>query len=44
MQKLVYSGSEVPEEFVETEYYQDLSCIDKQHHTVSSLAVFSSFC
>lgn len=35
-QKLVYSGSEVTEEFVETEYYQDLNCIDKQHHTTGT--------
>ncbi|KAK4788920.1 hypothetical protein SAY86_020239 [Trapa natans] len=31
-QKLVYSGSKVEEEFVETAYYDDLNCIDKQHH------------
>lgn len=34
LQKLVYKGSEVGEEFVETEYYKDLTAIDKQHHTV----------
>ncbi|XP_057953258.1 uncharacterized protein LOC131147734 [Malania oleifera] len=34
--KLVYSGSETPEEFVETEYYKDLNCIDKQHHTTGT--------
>ncbi|KAJ0083449.1 hypothetical protein Patl1_31171 [Pistacia atlantica] len=32
-EKLVYNGSQVPEEFTETEYYKDLNCIDKQHHT-----------
>ncbi|XP_071723077.1 uncharacterized protein [Rutidosis leptorrhynchoides] len=35
-QKLVYKGSKVPEEFVETEYYQDLNCVDKQHHTTGT--------
>ncbi|KAL2956098.1 hypothetical protein AAZX31_18G066200 [Glycine max] len=34
--KLVYNGSQVPEEFVETEYYQDLNSVDKHHHTVFS--------
>ncbi|CAI0540499.1 unnamed protein product [Linum tenue] len=24
------------EEFVETDYYQDLNCVDKQHHTVTT--------
>ncbi|KAK1298226.1 hypothetical protein QJS10_CPB14g00808 [Acorus calamus] len=35
-QKLVYNGSEPPEEYVETEYYKDLNCIDKQHHTTGT--------
>ncbi|KAL4297909.1 hypothetical protein GQ457_12G028240 [Hibiscus cannabinus] len=35
-QKIVYNGSEVREEFVETEYYKDLNCVDKQHHTTGS--------
>ncbi|KAL9256385.1 hypothetical protein AKJ16_DCAP22355 [Drosera capensis] len=35
-QKLVYSGTEVTEEFVETDYYKDLNCIDKQHHTTGT--------
>lgn len=35
-QKLVYKGSQVPEEFVETEYYKDLTGIDKQHHTTGT--------
>ncbi|GFZ01667.1 hypothetical protein Acr_15g0002760 [Actinidia rufa] len=35
-QKLVYNGSEVTAEFVETEYYKDLNCIDKQHHTTGT--------
>uniref|UniRef100_A0A5B7CEC7 Maternal effect embryo arrest 59 n=1 Tax=Davidia involucrata TaxID=16924 RepID=A0A5B7CEC7_DAVIN len=35
-QKLVYNGSQVTEEFVETEYYKDLECIDKQHHTTGT--------
>lgn len=33
-QKIVYNGKEVTEEFVETEYYKDLNCVDKEHHTV----------
>lgn len=35
-EKLVYSGSQAAEEFTETEYYKDLSCIDKQHHTTGT--------
>ncbi|KAJ4725659.1 Maternal effect embryo arrest 59 [Melia azedarach] len=31
-QSLIYNGSEVTEEFRETEYYKDLNCVDKQHH------------
>ncbi|PIM98699.1 hypothetical protein CDL12_28819 [Handroanthus impetiginosus] len=36
IQKLVYSGNKVAEEFMETEYYRDLSGIDKQHHTTGT--------
>nr|XP_010905365.1 uncharacterized protein LOC105032586 isoform X2 [Elaeis guineensis] len=33
-QKLFYDEThEAVEEYVETEYYKDLDCIDKQHHT-----------
>lgn len=35
-QKLMYSGSQVEDEFVETAYYKDLNCTDKQHHQVGS--------
>ncbi|KAJ4970944.1 hypothetical protein NE237_004043 [Protea cynaroides] len=35
-QKLVYKGSNTTEEFVETEYYEDLNCVDKQHHTTGT--------
>ncbi|XP_062085108.1 uncharacterized protein LOC133791201 [Humulus lupulus] len=35
-EKLVYEGKKVEEEFVETEYYKDLSCVDKQHHTTGT--------
>ncbi|KAI4306659.1 hypothetical protein L6164_029917 [Bauhinia variegata] len=35
-QKLVYNGSKVAEEFVETEYYSDLNKVDKQHHTTGT--------
>ncbi|XP_004294283.1 PREDICTED: uncharacterized protein LOC101302629 isoform X2 [Fragaria vesca subsp. vesca] len=35
-QKLVVNGSEVSEEFVETDYYKDLNGIDKQHHTTGT--------
>ncbi|KAL3719979.1 hypothetical protein ACJRO7_004895 [Eucalyptus globulus] len=31
-QKLVYSACEAKEDFMETEYYKDLNCVDKQHH------------
>ncbi|KHN01790.1 hypothetical protein glysoja_028462 [Glycine soja] len=34
--KLEYNGSQVPEEFVETEYYQDLNSVDKHHHTTGT--------
>ncbi|XP_020573421.1 uncharacterized protein LOC110019896 [Phalaenopsis equestris] len=33
-QKLVCEGDGAVEEYVETEYYTGLHCIDKQHHTV----------
>lgn len=33
-QKLIWNGSEVTEEFQETEYYKDLNRINKDHHTV----------
>lgn len=39
MQKLVYKGGQVEEEFVETEYYKDLGCIGKEHHTVFFFAL-----
>lgn len=34
-EKIEYTnnGSQVSEEFVETDYYKDLNCVDKQHHT-----------
>ncbi|KAL3850618.1 hypothetical protein ACJIZ3_012500 [Penstemon smallii] len=35
-QKMVYNGSKVGEEFTETEYYQDLNDVDKQHHTTGT--------
>ncbi|XP_059626539.1 uncharacterized protein LOC132269378 [Cornus florida] len=35
-QKLIYKGTGVTDEFVETEYYKDLNCIDKQHHTTGT--------
>ncbi|KAK4606712.1 hypothetical protein RGQ29_000805 [Quercus rubra] len=35
-QKLIYSGGKVTEEFVETEYYKDLNCVDKEHHTTGT--------
>ncbi|TKY47115.1 hypothetical protein E2542_SST29170 [Spatholobus suberectus] len=34
--KLVYDGSRVTEEFVETEYYKDLNSVDKHHHTTGT--------
>jgi hypothetical protein len=37
-QKLVYEGGDMSEEFVETEYYKDLGCVGKQHHTVTGFA------
>ncbi|KAJ4795812.1 Maternal effect embryo arrest 59 [Rhynchospora pubera] len=35
-QRLVVDGGEVVEEYVETEYYDGINCIDKQHHTTGS--------
>ncbi|GJN08351.1 hypothetical protein PR202_ga26262 [Eleusine coracana subsp. coracana] len=41
-QKLVYEGGKTSEEFVETEYYKDLGCVGKQHHTVTAhLLIFA---
>ncbi|XP_077222535.1 uncharacterized protein LOC143856255 isoform X2 [Tasmannia lanceolata] len=34
--KLTYMGSEASEEYVETDYYKDLNCVDKQHHTTGT--------
>lgn len=34
IQKLVYDGNQVREEFVVTDYYKDLNSVDKHHHTV----------
>ncbi|XP_002520440.2 uncharacterized protein LOC8279780 [Ricinus communis] len=36
-QKLRHNGKgEAGQEFAETEYYEDLNCIDKQHHTTGT--------
>ncbi|XP_043691690.1 uncharacterized protein LOC122642313 [Telopea speciosissima] len=35
-EKLVYKGKDATEEYVETEYYKDLNCVDKQHHTTGT--------
>ncbi|KAL5218252.1 hypothetical protein ABZP36_018936 [Zizania latifolia] len=35
-EKLVYEGGKVGDEFVETEYYKDLSGVGKQHHTTGT--------
>uniref|UniRef100_A0A7C9D906 Maternal effect embryo arrest 59 n=1 Tax=Opuntia streptacantha TaxID=393608 RepID=A0A7C9D906_OPUST len=36
-QKLDYNnGNQAAEEFVETDYYKDLNCVDKQHHTTGT--------
>ncbi|KAL9238724.1 hypothetical protein vseg_013108 [Gypsophila vaccaria] len=36
-EKLGYKNEgNVTEEFVETEYYKDLNCVDKQHHTTGT--------
>ncbi|MQM00208.1 hypothetical protein Taro_032946 [Colocasia esculenta] len=34
--KLVSEGSEPADEYVETEYYKDLNCVDKLHHTTGT--------
>ncbi|KAL6644785.1 hypothetical protein ACP70R_016393 [Stipagrostis hirtigluma subsp. patula] len=36
LQRLVYEGGKVGEEFVETEYYKDLGGVGKQHHTTGT--------
>ncbi|XP_044362947.1 uncharacterized protein [Triticum aestivum] len=36
-EKLVCEGGKAGEEFVETEYYKDLGCVGKQHHTAAEL-------
>lgn len=38
LQKLVCEGGKAGDEFVETEYYKDLGCVGKQHHTVRNVA------
>lgn len=44
MQKIVSKGSsKAADEFVETEYYQDLNCADKQHHTVPPLLCLATY-
>jgi len=35
-EKLVCEGGKAGEEFVETEYYKDLGCVGKQHHTTGT--------
>ncbi|XP_008457401.2 uncharacterized protein LOC103497099 isoform X1 [Cucumis melo] len=37
-QRLTYDGrnGKISEEFVETKYYDDLNCVDKQHHTTGT--------
>ncbi|KAL8516332.1 hypothetical protein ACS0TY_014843 [Phlomoides rotata] len=35
-QELVYRGNNPSEEFTETEYYKDLSDVDRQHHTTGT--------
>ncbi|ONK56869.1 uncharacterized protein A4U43_C10F13980 [Asparagus officinalis] len=34
--RLVCEGGEVVEEYVENGYYEDLNCVDKQHHTTGT--------
>ncbi|KAJ7964107.1 Maternal effect embryo arrest 59 [Quillaja saponaria] len=36
LQKLADNGTQETEEFVETEYYKDLNCVGKQHHTTGT--------
>ena len=44
MQKIISNeSSKVTDEFVETEYYQDLNCVDKQHHTVLPLLCLATY-
>uniref|UniRef100_A0A0E0GKC1 Maternal effect embryo arrest 59 n=1 Tax=Oryza nivara TaxID=4536 RepID=A0A0E0GKC1_ORYNI len=35
-EKLVCEGGKAGDEFVETEYYKDLGCVGKQHHTTGT--------
>ncbi|KAJ3668897.1 hypothetical protein LUZ60_010847 [Juncus effusus] len=35
-QRLMVEGGEVAEEYVATEYYNGINCIDKQHHTTGT--------
>ncbi|KAL9273079.1 Proliferating cell nuclear antigen-like protein [Drosera capensis] len=42
LQKLVYGGTEVTEEFKGTDCYKDLNCIDKQHHTPKPPKILTS--
>ncbi|PKA51998.1 hypothetical protein AXF42_Ash008227 [Apostasia shenzhenica] len=35
-EKLVCDGSELEEDYVETDYYKDLNCVEKQHHTTGT--------
>ncbi|CAA6669443.1 unnamed protein product [Spirodela intermedia] len=35
-QKLICQGTEPAEEYAETEYYKDLNCVGKQHHTTGT--------
>uniref|UniRef100_A0A0E0KBP5 Maternal effect embryo arrest 59 n=1 Tax=Oryza punctata TaxID=4537 RepID=A0A0E0KBP5_ORYPU len=35
-EKLVCEGGKAVDEFVETEYYKDLGCVGKQHHTTGT--------
>lgn len=43
-QRLSYDGrnGKISEEFVETKYYDDLNCVDKQHHTVTLYSIDQS--
>ncbi|KAG6583384.1 hypothetical protein SDJN02_18109 [Cucurbita argyrosperma subsp. argyrosperma] len=38
LERLAYDGrnGNIPDEFVETKYYDDLNCVDKQHHTTGT--------
>ncbi|CAA7406400.1 unnamed protein product [Spirodela intermedia] len=35
-EKLICQGTEPAEEYAETEYYKDLNCVGKQHHTTGT--------